>query len=154
MTYGDTYQPVGASAPVKLRDPLWVGLLTLLTLGLYAIYWVYETAKHLRDYGEAHDRDLGRRPDMTLLAMTAGWLLIVPPFVAMYRQAVRLQQAQRIAGAPSLNGWLGLVLYVVLSPAFFAYEQSELNKVWAADGAMVGRGDGAVEDSPGRQLFA
>jgi hypothetical protein len=31
-----------------------------------------------------------------------------------------------------LNGWIGLVLYLVLSPAFFAYMQSGLNNVWKA----------------------
>jgi Domain of unknown function (DUF4234) len=137
MNYGDTYTPSGASASVKVRSPLFVGLATALTLGLYGIYWVYENAKHLRDYGRAHDRDLGQNPDMTLLAMTAGWLVIVPPFVAMYRQARRIQQAQRLAGTDPLNGWIGLALYVTISPVAAAYGQSELNKAWAADGAPV-----------------
>jgi hypothetical protein len=137
MNYGDTYTPSGASAPVKLRGPLWVGVLSLVTFGIYSIWWVYETAKHLRDYGRAHDRDLGQQPGMTLLAMTAGWLVIVPPFVAMYRQARRIQQAQQLAGGAPLNGWLALALYAVVTPAFFAYEQAELNKAWAADGAAL-----------------
>jgi hypothetical protein len=137
MNYGDTYTPSGASAPVKLRGPLWVGVLSLVTFGIYSIWWVYETAKHLRDYGRAHDRDLGQQPGMTLLAMTAGWLVIVPPFVAMYRQARRIQQAQQLAGGAPLNGWLALALYAVVTPAFFAYEQAELNQAWAADGAAL-----------------
>ena len=137
MEYGTTYTPTGATDPVKLRGPLWVGVLSLLTFGVYAIYWVYETAKHLRDYGRAHDRDLGQRPEMTLLAMTAGWLVVVPPFVAMYRQARRIQQAQHLAGTPPMNGWLAFVIYLVVAPAFFAYEQAQLNDAWVADGAPV-----------------
>ena len=137
MNYGTSYTPTGAHAPVKLRGPIWVGVLSLLTLGLYAVYWMYETAKHLRDYGRAHDRDLGQRPGMTLAAMTAGWLVIVPPFVAMYRQARRIQQAQQLAGTAPMNGWLALALYVTVTPAFFAYEQAQLNNAWAADGAPV-----------------
>lgn len=137
MNYGDEYTPVGASAPVRLRGPIWVGVLSLLTLGIYAIYWTYQTAKHLRDYGRAHDKDLGQRPGMTLLALTAGWLVIVPPLVALYRQAKRIQQAQHLAGTSPMNGWLALVLYLVVAPAFFAYEQAELNKAWATDGAPV-----------------
>jgi hypothetical protein len=145
MNYGDTYTPAGANAPVKLRGPLKVGLLSLLTLGIYAIYWVYQTAKHLRDYGRAHGRDLGQRPGMTLLAVTVGWLVIVPPFVATYRQAKRIQQAQQLAGTPPMNGWLALVLYIVVTPAFVAYEQAELNKAWAADGAPL---PGLVHEAP------
>ena len=34
------------------------------------------------------------------------------------------------AGVEVLNGWIGLVLYLVISPAFFAYVQSGLNSVW------------------------
>lgn len=38
--------------------------------------------------------------------------------------------AQRLAGIEPLNGWIGLILYVVISPAFYAYMQSGLNNVW------------------------
>jgi hypothetical protein len=31
-----------------------------------------------------------------------------------------------------LNGWLGLILFLVISPAYFAYMQSGLNSVWRA----------------------
>jgi hypothetical protein len=31
-----------------------------------------------------------------------------------------------------LNGWIGLLLYLVFSPAFYAYMQSGLNSVWKA----------------------
>jgi hypothetical protein len=29
-----------------------------------------------------------------------------------------------------LSGWLSLVLYILIAPAFWAYQQSELNKAW------------------------
>lgn len=35
---------------------------------------------------------------MTLLAVTLGVLLIVPPIVALYRQDKRIQQAKQLAG--------------------------------------------------------
>jgi hypothetical protein len=141
MAYGDTFTPPNAAGQVKVRGPVWVGIFSLLTLGIYAIYWVYATAKHLRDYGNARGRDLGQSPGMTLLAVTLGWLIIIPPFVALYRQAKRIQQAQHLAGVQPMNGWIALVLYLVVSPVFFAYEQSELNKAWAAEGGPVPKGD-------------
>ena len=142
MAYGDTFRPAGAERETKIRGPVWVGVFSLLTLGIYAIYWIYVTAKDLCAYGRAKGRDLGQNPGMTLLAVTLGWLIIVPPFVAIYRQAKRIQQAQMLAGVQPMNGWLALVLYLVLSPVFFAYEQSELNKSWAAEGAPVPAADG------------
>jgi hypothetical protein len=142
MSYGDKFTPPGVSEEVKVRGPVWVGVFTLLTLGIYSIYWIFQTAKHLRDYGNANGRDLGQSPGMTLLAVTLGWFIIVPPFVAIYRQAKRIQQAQHLAGIQPLNGWIALVLYLVLSPVFFAYEQSELNKAWGAEGGPVPQSDG------------
>src|SRR3712207_1388823 len=115
MAYGDSFTPPGARDPVKIRGPVWVGIFSFVTFGIYAIYWIYVTAKHLRDYGEAKGRDLGRSPGMTLLAVTLGVLIIIPPLVAIYRQAKRIQQAQRLAGGQPMNGWLALVLYIVLS---------------------------------------
>ena len=144
MSYGDKFTPPSAADEVKIRGPVWVGVFTLLTLGIYSIYWIYQTAKHLKSYGDAKGRDLGQSPGMTLLAVTLGWFIIIPPFVALFRQAKRIQQAQHLAGVQPLNGWIALVLYLVLSPVFFAYEQSELNKAWAAEGGPV-PGDNGYE---------
>ena len=149
MAYGDTFTPTGASNEIKIRGPVWVGVWSLVTLGVYAVYWIYVTAKHLRDAGNARGRDLGQRPGMTLLALTLGWLLLlIPPIVAMYRQAKRIQQVQQLAGVAPMNGWLALVLYLVISPVFFAYEQVELNKAWAAEGGPVPVADNEAPSLP------
>ena len=139
MAYGDTFNPAGTSRDIKVRSPVWAGVFTFVTFGFYALYWIYVTAKDLSEYGEAKGYDLGKSPGMTLLAITLGWILLfIPPLVAIYRQAKRIQQAQRLAGVPEpMNGWLALVLYVAFSPAFFAYEQSELNKAWGNEGGPV-----------------
>ena len=148
MAYGESFTPSGASGEIKVRGPVWVGVWSLVTLGIYSIYWIYVTAKHLRDYGNAKGRDLGQKPGMTLLALTLGWLLLfIPPLVAMFRQAKRIQQAQQLAGVQPMNGWLALVLYLVVSPVFFAYEQSELNKAWAREGGPV-PSDSAAHEAP------
>jgi len=153
MAYGDTFHPAGAARDVKVRGPVWIGIWTLVTFGIFAFYYTYVTAKDLSEYGTAKGHDLGQRPGMTLAAMLIGWIIIVPPFVVLYRQAKRIQQAQRIAGASdTMNGWLALVLYLVVFPVFYAYEQSQLNKAWAAEGGPVPvSGDGmppALESSP------
>jgi hypothetical protein len=156
MAYGDSFTPPGSSGEAKVRGPVWVGIFSFVTLGIYTIYWIYQTAKHLRDYGNAKGRDLGQSPGMTLLAVTLGWLIIVPPLVAIYRQAKRIQQAQHLAGVQPLNGWIALVLFIVLSPVMYAYEQSELNKAWAAEGGPVPAGDGyeapRLEEAPAADM--
>jgi hypothetical protein len=139
MAYGDTFrlQSVNDADEIKIRGPVWVGIFSFVTLGIYAIYWIYKTAKHLSDYGRAKGYDLGQSPGMTLLACTLGLFVIVPPIVAMYRQAKRIQQAQRLAGLQPYNGWLALALYLVVGPVYFAFVQSELNKVWGVEGGPV-----------------
>ena len=49
----------------------------------------------------------------------------------------RVQEAQRLAGQEQLNGWIGLILYLVISPAFYAYLQSGLNEVWRAEAGRI-----------------
>jgi len=137
MAYGDSFTPRGGQGEIKVRGPVWVGIWSLVSLGIYSIYFIYVTAKHLRDYGNSKGRDLGQSPGMTLLAITLGALIIVPAVVAIWRQAKRIQQAQQLAGVQPMNGWLALVLYLVLFPVFYAYEQSELNKAWSAEGGPV-----------------
>src|SRR4051794_27226062 len=122
MAYGDSFTPRGATGEIKVRGPVWVGIWTLVTFGIYSLYWIYQTAKHLRDYGNARGRDLGQNPVMTLLAIFPGGLIVIPALIALYRQARRIQQAEQLAGEEPMNGWLALVLYIVLSPVFFAYE--------------------------------
>jgi hypothetical protein len=39
------------------------------------------------------------------------------------------------AGVEQLNGWIGLLLYLLLSPVFYAYMQSGLNQPLADSGA-------------------
>ena len=144
MAYGDTFHPAGTARDVKVRGPVWAGAWSLT--GVYAIYWIYVTAKDISEYGRSKGRDLGQNPTMTLLALTLGWIIIVPPIVAIYRQAKRIQQAQQMQGVEPFNGWLALVLYLVLSPVYIGFMQSELNKVWGTEGGPVP--DTSLEPAP------
>ena len=138
MAMGDSFTIQGSGESFKVRGPVWVGIWSLVTIFVYAIWWTYVTAKHLSSYGRARGYDLGQNPGMTLLAVTVGWLIIVPGLVALWRLTKRVQQAQRVSGREDvLNGWIALVLFLVLSPVYYAYVQSELNKVWQAEGGPV-----------------
>jgi hypothetical protein len=90
----------------------------------------------MADLGRAKGTDeLGDSPGKSVLAVTLGALIIVPAVISVIHTAQRIQRAQRLTGVePQLNGWLALVLALVITPAFYAYEQVELNKVWRAIG--------------------
>lgn len=137
MAYGDVFHPAGTPRDIKVRGPLWVALWSLTP---YSIFWFYFSVKDLSEYGKAKGYDLGQNPTMSVLAIFPGFLLLlIPTIIAIYRFVKRTQQAQRLAGSrDQLNGWLYLIMVVVgLSFVANGYQQSELNKAWAAEGGPV-----------------
>jgi Domain of unknown function (DUF4234) len=121
----------GSEGTAKIRNLWAVALLPIITIAIYYFYWWYQINRELRDYGRAKSTDeLGTSPGSSLLAVTLGALVIVPALVSTYRGFKRVQAAQRLNDLEPLNGWIGLVLYILLTPAFFAYVQSGLNNVW------------------------
>ena len=99
----------------------------LITLGIYHLVWYYKINREARDFDEKIDVE----PTLSLLAVAIGWIIIVPPFVSIYRSGERIGQMQEDAGMDrSCNGWIGLVLSFFLS-LHALYYQSELNRIWA-----------------------
>jgi Domain of unknown function (DUF4234) len=123
----------GTTTRVKIRSPWAVALLPLVTLGIYHLVWWYRINCELRDYGQAKGYDLGQSPMSSLLALFPGALIIVPPLVSYWRGTKRVQGAARIASKEPVNGWICLILYLLLAPAFWAYLQVSLNDVWRSE---------------------
>jgi hypothetical protein len=121
----------GTEAKAKIRNVLAPALLPFVTFGIYLVCWWYFINRELADYGRAkRTNELGDSPAKSTLALFPGGLLIVPAIWTSVTTFQRVQAAQRLSGESQLNGWLALVLYVVISPAFHAYMQSGLNSVW------------------------
>lgn len=127
-------------AYVKIRHPWGAFLLVIVTLGIYYLFWYYFINRELRDFGRASAESGGNRievnPWISLLAVTFGWLLIVPPFVSWYRTFGRIRTAQEIADVgPKASPVLGLLLFliaVIFFPVEVPYAQYNLNRVWRA----------------------
>jgi hypothetical protein len=130
---------VGTRAEVKFRNPWAVALLPFATLGIYHLVWWYRVNRELRDLGQARGVDLGQSPTRSLLAACPGFLLIVPPLVSYYRGFERIQRATDVAGRELPSGWIGLALYLLLSPALWAYMQASLNQVWETEAELPDR---------------
>jgi Domain of unknown function (DUF4234) len=128
----------GSEGTAKIRSLWAVALLPIVTLTIYFFYWWYQIHRELRDYGRSKGtNELGDSPGTSLLAVTLGALIVVPALVSMYRGFKRVQAAQRLAGLNPINGWIGLVLFFVISPALYAYMQSGLNPVWEREGQTL-----------------
>lgn len=124
----------GGEGRAKIRSPWAPALLPLVTFFIYYFVWYYRINREMRDLGRARGSDeLGESPGTSLLAITLGALIIVPALISTYNTAKRIQTAQRLTGVEfELNGWLALVMFLLIPPVFYAYQQSELNKVWRA----------------------
>jgi hypothetical protein len=128
----------GAGSSAKVRSPVAVAILTVVTLGIYLLFWWYFVNRELADYGRAKGTaELGDSPGKSTLALFPGALVIVPAIWTTVTTFQRVQAAQRLSGQSPLNGWLALVLYLVLTPAFYAYMQSGLNGAWRAQATEV-----------------
>jgi hypothetical protein len=121
-----------AASTAKIRNPLAVLALGLITLGIYHIFWWYFVNREMADYGQANGVDLGDNPVMSVIAITLGALIIVPALVSFFNGFKRVQAAQRLTGIEPINGWIGLILFLVFYPALMGYMQSGLNAVWHA----------------------
>ena len=117
-------QIAGAGSTAKVRNPIAVAVLAVVTLLIYLVFWWYFINRELAD--------LGHSPAKSTLALFPGALLIVPALWTTVTTFKRVQAAQRLTGQTPINGWLGLVLYLVISPVLYAYMQSGLNSTWKA----------------------
>ena len=127
----------GTQYEVKQRSLWAVALLPFITLGIYNLVWWYKINRELRDYGQAKGTDLGQNPMNSLLAFFPGGLIVIPALVSLWRGTKRVQAAAGVAGKEPLNGWIALILYLLLAPALWAYIQSSLNTIWEQEGDLA-----------------
>jgi hypothetical protein len=127
----------GAGTEGKIRNPLGVIALSFVTLGIYPIFWYYFVNKEMAELGRARNSDeLGDSPGTSVLAVTLGVLLIVPPFVSLYHAWKRLSSGERLTGLSGMEAGLGFVLSIFISPVGQYILQSNWNKVLEAQTAV------------------
>jgi hypothetical protein len=124
----------GSSEVAKVRHPLGILGLMLITLGVYFFVWWYKVNSELAEIGRARGTtELGDNPGNSLLAMVPGFLIIVPPYVSFYNGSNRLRAAERLTGRPpGLDAVLMLVIYFFIGPVAIYIFQNDLNKVLEA----------------------
>jgi O-antigen/teichoic acid export membrane protein len=123
-----------AGSTAKIRNPLGVLALSLITLGIYSIFWWYFINREMADYGEANGvPELGDNPILSVLAVTIGVLIIIPPFVSLWRTLKRIETAQnRALGSNNISVILLFVLIFIplVNLVVHPVMQSNLNQVW------------------------
>jgi Domain of unknown function (DUF4234) len=104
---------------------VWLGL-PLITLGIYSYVWIYK----VNDEARRFLKDDSIRPVMSVLAFIPGAILIIPPFVTIYRTGKRIARMEAAAGTPNrAEPVVGLILGFVFS-LYSLYYQDHLNGLW------------------------
>jgi Na+-driven multidrug efflux pump len=122
-----------AASTAKIRNPLGVLALGLITLGIYHVFWWYFINREMADYGRANGVDLGDNPVMSVVAITLGVFVIIPPFVSMWRTLRRIERAQNHAlGSNNIGVVLLFILVFIplVNLVVIPVMQSNLNQVW------------------------
>ena len=115
--------------PYLKRNPLRVLGLSIITLGIYWLVWYYKINVEI----QRAENDQTMSPMRSLMAMIFGWLIIVPPFIAIYNTAKHVQSMEtRLGIQQTLEPALVLVLMIVLAVGNGVYIQEHLNRAWDA----------------------
>jgi Domain of unknown function (DUF4234) len=127
-----TVQITDRGQTAKIRNPWGVAGLSLLTLGIYYLVWYYKVNREMSDWGAQNRVDIGTSPGLSLIAITLGGILIIPPFVSIWATGKRMQLTQRAADVHGGSGLLWFVLHLIPLVSLFApvYLQMQLNKAW------------------------
>ena len=121
----------------KRRNPaaVWIGL-PLITLGIYYFVWWYK----VNDEARRFLNDPSINPALSVVAVTIGAIVVVPPFISAYTTTQRIARMQERVGMPAgtrANPWIAVLLHFVFG-AHVLYMQMELNRIW--DGFAQGGG--------------
>ncbi len=127
-------QPWQAPAVVnklgKTRNPWGVWLLSLVTFGIYHLWWYYTVNRELRDF----DHQIDVQPGLSLCALLfGGFTFGIVTLVSIARTGGRIATGQRLVGSRNrCSAVVGVLLFLI---GFgIVYYQSQINKVWDAYG--------------------
>jgi Domain of unknown function (DUF4234) len=118
----------------KPRGILFVLLISLITLGIYTLYWAYKTQEEMKQHtGDGLGGVLG----------LVVWIIINPVSAFVIPSEIG-KMYRRDGQEPPFSGWTGLWLFpfgflIVPAIVWFVKVQGALNRYWE------GKGAGALE---------
>jgi Domain of unknown function (DUF4234)/Short C-terminal domain len=124
----------GSDFRAKIRNPWGVLGLSIVTFGIYAIFWWYYINRELRDLGRAKRvSGLGDNPGLSTAAyVLGGFLFYIPTIWTVVTTMRRIQAGHRATGQRDvLNGWIAALVWILtLGLGGLVFSQYEMNKMW------------------------
>ncbi|HEY6532074.1 MAG TPA: DUF4234 domain-containing protein [Acidimicrobiales bacterium] len=119
--------PLGVRTVGKTRNPWGVWGLSIITLGIYYLYWYYKINSEVRDYDKSIEVD----PAIATVAQ----FIPIASLISFWNCGGRINRTQQTAGSSERCSQLaGLLLMVFVLGTGIVYYQSQLNKVWDLHG--------------------
>jgi Domain of unknown function (DUF4234) len=117
-----------AAGPVgKVRSPVAVILLSIITIGIYALYWYYKTFQELKDHtGEGVGGVVGLI--LAIFINPVNWFLLPNEVGNVYERSGQQRPVSAITGLWNLIPLIGSIIWVVKV-------QGALNRYWESKGA-------------------
>ena len=135
------------SRQMKQRNAILVWLVwPILTLGIYHLVWYYKIHNEMLHF----DPRQPIKPAGSLLTIMFGWIIIVPPFIAMYNTARHVRTIEERLSMPSqLEPALVIIIMLLFSIANGLYIQEHLNRIWDRSAGATAAPAQPVPGDPG-----
>jgi Domain of unknown function (DUF4234) len=119
--------PTVGDGVVKVRDPVVVVLLTIVTLGIYHLYWIYQVYRELK---ETQREGIGPILGLVLAILLGivNWFVLPSEIGNMYE---RQGQEKPVRGVTGFWNFLPLIGWII----WLVKIQNALNRQWEALGA-------------------
>ena len=124
-----TVQPTPVGPPGSVRSPVAVILLSLITLGIYALYWQYAVFKELKEYsGEGIGGGLALV--FAILLGVVNVFMLPYEIGNVYARQGQPEPVSALTGFWVLIPFLGWIIWVVKT-------QGRMNDLWESSGAAA-----------------
>jgi heme/copper-type cytochrome/quinol oxidase subunit 2 len=107
---------------MKERNILLWYVVGIVTIGIGFVVWYYRLNKDAKDLAQ----NKGWSPGLSVVAITIGAILIIPPIVSHWRTWTRIREATNADGL-SAGLQFCFVFIPIVNIAYWGYLQSKLN---------------------------
>jgi hypothetical protein len=117
-----------AARPVgKVRNPAFVIVISIITIGIYALYWQYQVFKDNKAYsGEGIGGPIGLV--IAILIGVVNWFLLPAEVGNIYARENQEKPVRGVTGFWNLIPLVGFIIWVIKV-------QGAINQLWIAHGA-------------------
>lgn len=109
----------------EIRNPVMILLLSLITCGIYYMYWIYKASEEVQTYN--NNQSTSPAVELILCLFTCGIYFIY----WHYKYAKLIAECQQMAAmTPEDNSIVVVILSIFFYPAAGMILQGSMNKIW------------------------